>query len=197
MFIDKPFCFRLAKGKDFLARARRKRVPVTSFSTVPLSKCFAGFRKAVAKAGEIRALASFGPVDLRSKYGGIFFYGVHQVDMLLSLAGPDVKAVCVNRAKGGDAVATLFWAGGVIGSMHCMAARSTGFQVSVAAAGGNVAAQLQSDPHPYLAGAKLFCKMFKTGQAPIDHKEILARVAVLEAMAKSVKTGRMTKVATV
>ncbi len=198
LFIDKPFCFDLAKGKDFLARARRKRVPVTSFSTIALSKCFGDFARQVGKAGEICGITSYGPCDLKSKYGGVFFYGIHQVDVLLTLGGPDVEAVCVNRAPGKpDAVATLFWKNGVTGAMYCMTSRSTGFQVSVATSGGNVAAALQSDPSPYLAGAKTFCKMFKTGKQPIDHKVILSRVAVLAAMAKSVKTGKVTKVAAV
>ena len=198
MFIDKPFCYRLARGKDFLARARRKRVPVTSFSTIPLLKSFGAFRRQVAKAGEVRAVASYGPADVESPYGGIFFYAIHQVDCLLTLVGRDVTAVCVNRVKGtGDAVASLFWKSGVIGSMHCMLGRSTGFQVSVATSGGNVVSDLAGDARPYLTGAQLFCKMFKTGVQPIDHKDILARIAVLEALNKSVKTGKVTKVAKV
>ena len=167
-------------------------------STIPLLKSFGAFRRQVTKAGEVRAVASYGPADVESPYGGIFFYAIHQVDCLLTLVGRDVTAVCVNRVKGsGDAVASLFWTSGVIGSMHCMLGRSTGFQVSVATSGGNLASDLAGDARPYLTGAKLFCKMFKTGVQPIDHKEILARIAVLEALNKSVKTGKVTAVAKV
>ena len=56
---------------------------------------------------------------------------------------------------------------------------------------------LVSDANPYLTGIRRFCKMFKTGVEPLDHKRILAPVAVLEAMEKSVKTGKLTPVAKV
>jgi len=198
LFIDKPFCYRLAAGKAFLARARRMKVPVTSFSTIPTHRSFAAFQKAVAKAGPAAAVASVGSCDLQSPYGGIFFYGIHQVDALLSLCGPDVRAVCVTRAAGGkDAVATLFWKGGLVGSMHCIASRRVGFQLAAATDTGPVSTALTGDPSPYLTGVKTFTRMFKTGKEPFSHKAILARVAVLEAMEKSVRTGKVTPVAKV
>jgi len=198
LFIDKPFCYRLAAGKRFLARARRMKVPVVSFSTVPMSKCFGTFAKAGAKSGAVCAAASAGPCDLESKYGGVFFYGIHQVDMLLALLGTDVVAVGVDRAgKGGNAVATCFWKNGLTASMHCLSGWSTGFQASVVTEKGPLSVKLESDPNPYLAGVKTFTRMFRTGVEPIDHKRFLAPIAVLEAMAKSVKTGKVTAVARV
>ncbi len=198
MFIDKPFCYRLAAGKRFLARARRAGVPVTSFSTVPLSRSFAQAVSAVKKAGEVRAASTFGPCDLDSKYGGIFFYGIHQVDMLLEAFGIDVVAVAVDRARrGGSAVASMFFRGGLVASIHCLRNGSTGFQISAATDAGCVSAKLASDPNPYLAGIRRFCKMFKTGKEPLPHKRFLAPIAVLEAMEKSAKTGKLTPVAKV
>ena len=196
MFIDKPFCYRLTQGKSFLARARRAGVPVTSFSSVPTSRAFAAAMSAVRKAGPARAVSAFGPCDLKSKYGGIFFYGIHQVDMLIEAFGEDVSAVAVTRSnRGKEAVASLLFRGGLTASMHCLTGGNTGFQISVATDGGNVSAKLVSDPNPYLTGIRRFCKMFKTGVEPLPHKRILAPVAVLEAMEKSVKTGKVVPVA--
>jgi len=198
MFIDKPFCYRLAEGRKFLARARRMKVPVTSFSTVPTSQSFKAFRRQVAKAGPVCAAASFGPCDLASKYGGVFFYGIHQVDLLLELFGTEVTAVCVEQAaKGKDAVASLFWKNGMTASMHCLTGWSTGFQVSVVTEKGPLGVKLQSDANPYLAGIQTFCRMFRSGKEPVAHKRFLAPIAVLEALEKSARTGRLTPVAKV
>ncbi len=198
MFIDKPFSYRLAAGKKFLARCRRAKVPITSFSTLPASKCFAAFAGKVKKAKQVCSVASFGPCDLNSQYGGIFFYGIHQVDALLGLFGTEVKAVCVSKtARGADAVVSLFWKDGLTASLHCLMGYSAGFHITVATGAGPISARLQSDPDPYLAGVRIFCKMFRTGKEPLDHKRILAPVAVLEAMEKSVKTGKVTPVARV
>ena len=195
MFIDKPFCDRLAAGRNFLARARRMKVPVTSFSTVPASGSFGVFRRQVARLRDVSAATSAGPCDLQSPYGGVFFYGIHQVDVLLELFGIEVEAVSVSQAAPGrSAVATLHWKSGVVGAMHCLMGSKAGFQVSVTTPEGVVGAKLESDADPYLAGVKRFCRMFKTGVEPIEHRRFLAPIAVLEAMAKSVPTGKLVRV---
>jgi predicted dehydrogenase len=198
MFIDKPFCYRLTEGKRFLARARRMRVPVTSFSTVPTYATYAALARQVGKAAEVCAAASFGPCEIDSKYGGIFFYGIHQVDVLMELFGPAVKAVRVAKGPGGaEAVVSLHFKGGLTASMHCLRSRASGFQVAVATGKGPLAARLAADANPYLTGIRRFCRMFRTGVEPIEHRRILAPVAALEAMEKSVRTGRLTDVARV
>ena len=198
MFIDKPFCYRLAAGKKFLARCRRAKVPVTSFGALPMQKTFGAFRRAVKRGGQVCAVASVGPCDLDSRYGGIFFYGIHQVEVLIEAFGTDVEAVGVARAsKGKDATATLFFRSGLVATMHCLVGGKTGFQISAVKDGGPVASKLNFDADIYLTGVRTFCRMFKTGKEPLDHKRILVPVAVLEAMEKSVKTGKVTPVAKV
>jgi len=41
LFVDKPFCYRVAEGKRFLALAKKLRVPVCSFSVLPKQASFA------------------------------------------------------------------------------------------------------------------------------------------------------------
>jgi predicted dehydrogenase len=195
MFIDKPFCYRLDAGKKFLARCRRAKVPVTSFGAMPMQKSFADFRRDANRGGAVRAVSSVGPCDLDSTYGGIFFYGIHQVEMLVEAFGTDVSAVSVSRAgKGKDAAATLFFRSGLVATMHCLSGWSSGFHICAVKDTGPLAREIISDTDSYLTGIRKFCKMFKTGKEPLDHKRILAPVAILEAMGKSVKTGKVTPV---
>ncbi|MCK4626001.1 MAG: Gfo/Idh/MocA family oxidoreductase, partial [Phycisphaerae bacterium] len=195
MFIDKPFCYRLAEGKKFLARCRRAKVPVTSFGAMPMQRCFAHFRRDANRGGAVRAVSSIGPCDLDSPYGGIFFYGIHQVEMLVEAFGTDVSAVSVARAgKGKDAAATLFFRSGLVATMHCLTGGATGFQITATKDTGPLGRKIISDADSYLTGIRTFYKMFKTGKEPLDHKRILAPVAILEAMEKSVKTGKVTPV---
>ncbi|MCH2666207.1 Gfo/Idh/MocA family oxidoreductase, partial [bacterium] len=56
LFVDKPFCYRVNEGKAFLARAKRLRVPVTSFSVLPKQKAFADLCRQVKKLGDIRSV---------------------------------------------------------------------------------------------------------------------------------------------
>ena len=192
MFIDKPFCYRLSEGRQFLARAARAAVPVTSFSTIPFQKCSRDFLKVVRKA-QVLSASSAGPCDLDSPYGGVFFYGIHQVDMLLECFGTDVVAAAVTRGAGSpDASATLWWSGGMVATMHCLngpQSKNSGMQFVAVTEAGPLAMKVQYDANVYLTGIKAFCRMFKTGREPLEHKRFLASIAVLEAMDKSVKAG--------
>ena len=195
MFIDKPFSYRLAEGRDFLQRARKSGVPVTSFSSVPHQKTFADFVKSLKKAGKVSAVTSAGPCDLNSPYGGVFFYGIHQVEMLVAAFGQDVAAAAVTRRpESKSATATLFFQSGLVASMLLCEQGSMGFQMCATTDSGPVAAKIVSDADPYLAGIKTFVRMFKTGKEPLDHARILTPVAVLEALEKSVKTGKVVAV---
>jgi predicted dehydrogenase len=200
LFIDKPFCYRLAEGKAFLAKARKLRVPVTSFSSMPAQKAFGKLLQAVKKAGDVRAVSSIGPADIMSQWGGIFFYGIHQVDMLIEGFGQDIAAVSVTKKKAGEkflATVTLFWDSGLMATMQCLTGGETGFHMAVSTDKGVIAERIVSDADPYLAGIKRFVKMFKDGKEPYSHSRILAPVAVLEAMEKAVTSGKLEKVAKV
>ncbi|MEC8932512.1 MAG: hypothetical protein VYB08_13900, partial [Candidatus Latescibacterota bacterium] len=100
LFVDKPFCYRKAEGRKFLARARQLKVPVCSFSTLPKQASFKQLSKDVKKLGKIQTVISTGPCDIKSKWGGIFFYGIHQVDMILRLTGYDFYRTQIVKGKG-------------------------------------------------------------------------------------------------
>ena len=93
VFVDKPMTYRLSQAKRLCSLAERKKVPITSFSVIPLQASFAAFRKAAGKLGRLAAVTSTGPADLKSKNGGVFFYGIHQVDTVIELLGLDVDTV--------------------------------------------------------------------------------------------------------
>jgi len=193
-FVDKPFTFTLAEGKRLSALARKNGVPITSFSVIPLQKNFLQFARATKKLETIAALNTSGPVDLKSKYGGVFFYGIHQVDAIIDLLGTGVQSVCVKRhGKGGAAVLT--YRNGPIVTMNCINNGNWTFHWSAVGDRNVLDWTHAGDPNPYLAGARTFVRMFKTGKEPFSHERMLAPVAVLEAMAKSLKSGKSANVA--
>ena len=77
LFVDKPFCYRFREGKAFLDRARKLGVPVCSFSVLPKQASFAALQKEAGALGRILSVVSTGPCDIKSQYGGVFFYGIH------------------------------------------------------------------------------------------------------------------------
>ncbi|MDP6776474.1 MAG: Gfo/Idh/MocA family oxidoreductase [Candidatus Latescibacteria bacterium] len=193
LFIDKPFCYRVKEGIEFLARAKRLKVPVCSFSTLPKQASFVEMQKELKKLGRIISIVSTGPCDIKSKYGGVSFYGIHQVDMLVRLLGNDVTHGQINLGKKNH-TATLYSASGAISTMNLFTEGYTAFHLSVIAEKGRIDRVVTRDESPYLSGVKAFCRMFKTGKTDETPDSMLTPVAVLEALEKSIKQKRRVKV---
>ena len=192
LFVDKPFCYRKAEGKRFLARAEELGVPVCSFSTLPKQESFKNLQKQVRKLGEIYTVVSTGPCDIRSKWGGIFFYGIHQVDMILRLIGCEVGYAEVVRGTGKNHSASLTYKNGVVATMNLIGAGSAPFHMSVIGEKGRIDQPITSDESSYLSGIREFCGMFKTGKTRETAESMLGPVAVLEALEKSIaRKGRV------
>ena len=192
-FVDKPFCYRSAEGKMFLKLARKHRTPVTSFSTLPRQQSFKRFLRRMAGVGDVLAGASCGPCDLNSKYGGVFFYGVHQVEMVLVAFGYNVSSVVVTK-NGNGATGQLMYSDGKIVTMNLIREGCHGFSLGVTGTKDAWHQAMGYDKSHYLAGIREFTGMFKTGEEPMKHEHILRPVQVLEALERSVKSAQREKV---
>lgn len=194
-FVDKPFCYRAKEGKAFLQMARRKGTPVTSFSVLPHYDSFRKFKAKLAGLGKIVSAHSYGPCDLKSPWGGVFFYGIHQVDVMLHAFGYDVKAVLVTKNGSGNATGQLLYPSGLIATMALIKEGCPGFGMSAIGTDGQLHMPIEGGKSPYLNGTRTFTNMFKTGTEPMTHEQMLRPVQVLEAMAKSVASGKVERVA--
>lgn len=192
-FIDKPFCYRLEEGKKFLAMAREAGTPVTSYSSIAQTDTTFDIKEQVAAMEDINQVIRCGPVDMDSKYGGIFFYGVHLVQPLLYIFGEEVEKVKVIR-EGDHGSAALVFQNGLYATLIFKRA-SYGWETFVDTDKG--LRELQSrveetDPPRHYVD---MVNMFRTGKEPRSHESILRCVAVLEALEKSVSSGIWEKVA--
>lgn len=193
LFVDKPFCYRLDEGKEFLARARELNVPVCSFSVLPKQASFAQLQEDVRELGRIISVVSTGPCDIDSEYGGVFFYGIHQVDMVVRLLDQDITHVQLNRGEQNH-TATLYSASGAISTMNLVGEGRVGFHVSVIGEKGRTDRVIGYDENTYLTGVLDFCRMFSTGETDETDSSMLTPVAVLEALEKSQESGEKVEV---
>ena len=193
LFIDKPFCYRVKEGKAFLARAHELGVPICSFSTLPKQASFAQLQKDAKKLGRILSVITTGPCDIKSKYGGVGFYGIHQMDMLVRLLDNDVTHGVVNIGKKNH-TATLFSGSGAISTMNLISEGRPAFHVSIIGEKGRIDQEIVRDESPYLTGVKTFCRLFRTGKTDETDATMLTPVAVLEALEKSIAQKKRVKV---
>jgi len=187
LFIDKPFCYRVGEGKAFLSRAKELDVPITSFSVLPKQASFLKLKKQAEALGTISSVVTTGPCDVHSPYGGVFFYGIHQVDMLLRLTGYDAVEANVNRGSGDNHIATIRFSSGMVAAMNLIRGGSPAFHVSVIGENGRLDAEITYDQNNYLSGIQEFVHMFRTREVSETDASILGPVAVLQALEVSIE----------
>ena len=145
------------------------------------------------KTGPHRLRHNHRPLRHPVKIRGVFFYGIHQIDQLVRLLDDPVTHVRVNLGKKNHA-ATLFSAGGAISTANFISDVRPPFHVSIIGEKGRIDRQIVRDAHPHLIGTRTFCRMFKTGKTDETEQSMLTPIAVLEALEKSIKTGKKVKV---
>ncbi len=191
-FIDKPFCYRAVEGKEFLEMARKAGTPVTSYSSIAQSAATFDIKKQLEGLGEISQVVRYGPVDLDSQYGGVFFYGVHMVQPLLYIFGEDVKRVKISR-NGKYGNASLQFSSGLFATL-IFKSLASGWETFVETKNGLIELKTcieESDPAKNYVD---MVEMFRTGKEPRSHQSILNCVSVLEALEKSAETEKWTEV---
>ncbi len=183
-FVDKPFCYRAAEGKEFLALARKHGTAVTSYSTIAHSAATYDMKDQLDSMGKINQVVRTGPVEMDSKYGGVFFYGVHLVQPLMFMFGEEIVRVRVTR-KGQQGSANLVYRNGLFVNLIFKNV-SSGWETYVETEEGF--SELKSrveESDPALCYTDMV-NMFRTGKEPRSHQSILNCVLVLEALEKSV-----------
>lgn len=184
-FIDKPFCYRVAEGKEFLEMARRTGTPVTSYSSEAHKAGTFDIKKQVETMGAITHIIMSGPADLESPYGGVFFYGIHMVQPLMYIFGDDIRKVRITRS-GRNTTAALVFGNEMLATL-IFKTLSYGWKTFAETKQGTI--ELKSrieEPVPGKNYADMV-EMFRTGKEPLAYQSILKCVAVLEALEMSAK----------
>ena len=190
-FIDKPFCYRVSEGRTFLAMARAKKTPVSSFSTAARGAAINDLKDQVKALTGLQHVISSGHCDVASPYGGVFFYGIHQVQKLMEVFGENVARVRVARQEA-DASATLVFASGLQATLILAKGRPP-FELAVVTDKGlhKLEPKVAEDP---LTPYREVVQLFRDGKEPRSHESLLKEVAILEAMERSVTSDRWEEV---
>ena len=188
IFIDKPFCYRLDEGIEFLKMARENGTPVTSFSSIAHSDETFDIKEQVKEMGQINQVIRSGRLDINSEYGGVFFYGAHTIQPLMYIFGDDVKQVRISK-NGANSGANLIFDNGMLASL-VFTTKKYGWQTFVETDNGIEELKSRVESKNPAKNYVDMVNMFQTGKEPRSHESILKGVAVLEALEKSVSSGQ-------
>ena len=134
----------------------------------------------------------YGPFDLKSPYGGHFFYGIHTVELALHVFGFDPKNVSAVEA-GGDVVATVTFKSGAVAALHLSKRASHAWAVLAwGQKGGEY--QVMDSSTAYRNGFRLLVKSIRTGERPLTDEQLLAPIRVLTGIGKALKSKKIERV---
>lgn len=187
-FVDKPFCYRSEEGRRFLAMANANGTPVTSFGVVPHQASVGAFKEQMGTLGALQSGFTYGPCDIESEWGGVFFYGVHQVELVLDVFGYDACGAAITR-NGDNATGQILYPSGLIVTMALVKEGLHNFGLGAVGAEASHMAPVVYDEDAYLSGIRTFTTMFETGVRPLTDEQLLKPVLVLEALERSLESG--------
>jgi predicted dehydrogenase len=189
VFVDKPLTADVAEAKKLVALARKHKAPVTSFSTVRWNRGLVEFlAKDLPKAGRISGGTITGPSDPDSQYDGLFFYGVHCVELMLATFGYAVGDVVATRS-GKNVIATVRYKDGKLVTLNLLGEASTGgFTMTIFTENGLLTPTYDSSTS-YADGLKVMKQMFATRKMPLTADQLVMTIRVLAAVVKAYESG--------
>ncbi len=176
LFIDKPMAGSLADVLEIFNLAAAAKVPVFSASSLRYSAEAQQMRNE-APLGKIWGADAASPASLNDKHPDMYWYGIHGVETLFTLMGPDCVSVSRVKTQAGD-LAVGIWNDGRIGTFRGTRAGRHTYAGFVYCEKGNQSAGKYDGYEPLFVE---ICKFFKTGKAPVAANETINIFAFMSA----------------
>ncbi len=93
VFVDKPFTVAPDDARELVALAEDAGVPMISFSTLRYGSDTVDFKRRMNDIGPVRYASYTGPASRQNNYGGLIFYSIHTVELMLHLHGIELNSV--------------------------------------------------------------------------------------------------------
>ncbi|QNL51973.1 Gfo/Idh/MocA family oxidoreductase [Olivibacter sp. SDN3] len=179
LFIDKPVAASFADVKTIYAAARDAGVPLFSASSL---RYMGTVQEAIGgKIGKILGADTYSPATLEPTHPDLFWYGIHGVEMLIALMGPDCVEVSRVHSEGTDVIVGR-WSDGRLGSFR---GTRTGKHTYGGTAYGEEGDLTLGPYNGYDALITEIVQFFESGKSPVDEKETLAIYAFMDAADQS------------
>lgn len=186
VFIDKPFAASLDDAKEMVKLIKQHKLACFSASSLRFDSAF---QDVVAekdeKFGKILGVDAYSPAHLDQTNPGLFWYGIHGVEILYTLMGRGCQTVSSTVLPEGE-VNVGIWSGGRLGTLRGIRAGKSHYGATILSEKRpptNVA--MKADFYPRLC--ETIATMFRTGEVPIEIDETLEMCAFIDAAMKSAK----------
>ena len=184
-YIDKPLTCSVAEAEALLDLASASQAPCYSASSLRfISEIKALDRTAL---GELAAIDAYGPGELHPLMPGVFFYGVHTIEMVDAIWGPRVESVSATHTQPRDLL-QLRYRDGRHATLRLERAGCYDFGATVH--GSKSIASFRVDfSTVYDRLVEAMTRFFDDGVAPVKLEDIAENIAVMAAANQSIAQG--------
>ena len=176
LYIDKPIGGSLRDVLDIFALCEENGVPVFSSSSLRYVKAYQEMREN-SPIGEIYGADATSPAPLNPRHPSLYWYGIHGVESLFTVLGPD----CVSVSRTGTTttdIAVGVWENKAMGTFRGIRKGAAPYTCRVFGEKGFVNVGDYEGYEPMLVE---ICKFFQTGVAPVDKQETINIYAFMTA----------------
>lgn len=185
-YIDKPLTCDLAQARQLLAAARSGNARCYSASSLRFAREVTDWDRAAL--GEIAAIDAFGPGELNSSMEGLFFYGVHTIEMVDALMGKPGVARVSARSDERRELVDLIYRDGRVARLRLERVGAYDFGATVH--GTKRLYQFKVNfAGVYDRLVEGMTRFFEGGPAPATLRDIVENIAVMEAGNASIRQG--------
>jgi len=185
VFIDKPLAASFSDAKEIDRLAKETGTPWFSSSSLRFAPSFQEALRDTAP-GKILGAETYGPAHLEPTNPGLFWYGIHAVESLFTLMGPECVSVSMTSTDDYD-LAVGVWKDGRIGSVKGLRKGKEDYGVLLYRENGNF--HVAGGDVPYVPLVREIMEFFKTGKPPVAPEITLEIMAFMEAAEKSRQQG--------
>jgi len=188
LYIDKPLAADYKEAAEIVRLAREKGCPIFSSSSLRYD---VNIRAILADPdlGAVFACDAFSPATLDPTNPGLFWYGVHGVEILFTFMGTGCEKVTCYTTEDSDVIVGT-WAGGRLGTMRGTRSGAHDYGVTAFGEGKVMQATYSHDVPLYSRLLEQIMPFFQGGPAPVDPEETLEIMAFMQAALISGQEGR-------
>ncbi|WP_026951670.1 Gfo/Idh/MocA family protein [Algoriphagus mannitolivorans] len=183
-FIDKPIAASFEDALTIYKEAIQNQVPVFSASSLRYMSNAQAVRHE-GKIGKVLGCDAFSPATLEPGHPDLFWYGIHGVEILITVMGPGCESVSRTTSQNEELVVGK-WKDGRIGTFRGMRAGKHEYGGTAFGSEGNL---VLGNYEGYEPLAVKIAEFFKTGKSPVDASETIEIYAFMEAAEESKRRG--------
>lgn len=187
-FIDKPFAVTHEDARAIAETARAHGVPIMAASSLRFVDDLVA-ALADDEHGRIEGADFFGPMALQPTQPGLFWYGIHTVEMLYAAFGRGCLRVQSITDDRHDTVIGQ-WPDGRVGTIRGWRTGSHQFGGTLHRSEGSRHIQPEIGRPKHVTLADHIITFFRSGDSPVDPEETVETIRFIEAANESRTTGK-------